>query len=218
MTGVEPGDDQSFWQSGQNTVSGELLPLMERYAVNSGCAVEVGCGIGRLAIPMAGHVQKMMGIDVAPAMVRQAQHVAEERSVNNIRFLAFALPAKAPDELKDLFGRTDFLYSLLVFQHVEDFGVIEGFISLTRSLLSPSGIAYLQFDTRPKTLPYRLKTALPDFVLPWFLRRGIRRIRRRPAELENCFARNELSIAEERTPRSAYHCYLLRRPKEGNGD
>ncbi len=210
MTGVEPGDDQAFWQSGEKTVSDELLPIMGRHAVNPGCAVEVGCGIGRLAIPMASHVRMMLGIDVAPAMVQQADQVAAERGVSNIRFVALAHPAKAREELKDVFGKTDFLYSLLVFQHIEDFGVIEGCMSLTASLLSHSGIAYLQFDTRPKTFLYRLKTALPDFILPWFLRRGIRRIRRRPAELENCFAKNGLSIVEENTPHGAHHCYLVK--------
>lgn len=211
MTGVGPEDDEAFWQSGQKTVSDELVPLIGRYAIDPGCAVEVGCGIGRLAIPMAGRVRKMIGIDVAPAMVRQAEQVAEERGVGNVRFVALTHPAQGLDKLTDLIGQTDLLYSLLVFQHIEDFAVIEGYISLAGSLLGPSGIAYLQFDTRPKTLLYRVKTELPDFALPWFLRRGIRRIRRSPAQLERCFERKGLQVAKAQAPGTEYHRYVLRK-------
>ena len=63
-------------------------------------------------------------------------------------------------------------------------------------MLSDRGIGYLQFDTRPPGWLYEVKTALPDFLLPRFWRRGIRRIRRDPSELEqamNLFGKHNMS-------------------------
>jgi hypothetical protein len=77
-------------------------------------------------------------------------------------------------------------------------------------LLHKHGLAYLQFDTRSRDFRYRLKTGLPDLLLPRFWRRGIRRIRRAPEEIEAGIRRAGLKIAGELTPNTAYHRYILR--------
>jgi hypothetical protein len=112
-----------------------------------------------------------------------------------------------------LTGKCDFIYSLLVFQHVPEFSVIENYLHFIRVLLHEHGLAYLQFDTRPSDFRYRLKTRLPDFLLPRFWRRGIRRIRRSPEEIEACIRRAGMEIVEELTPHTAYHRYILRLSK-----
>jgi hypothetical protein len=56
-----------------------------------------------------------------------------------------------------------------------------------------------------------VKMVLPDFVLPRFLRRGIRRIRRNAVELEAIFAEAGLHPTESIAPGTNHHCYVLRK-------
>jgi hypothetical protein len=89
--------------------------------------------------------------------------------------------------------------------------MIEGYLHVIGVLLAKGGIAYLQFDTRPESLAYHIKTRMPDFLLPRFWRRGIRRIRRTPQEIEKGIHNAGLEIAGELTPFTSYHRYILRK-------
>jgi hypothetical protein len=143
-------------------------------------------------------------------MIRRAQESARQRQITNAQFVAISEPGGLLAALPQEVGRVSFVYSLLVFQHIPDFQTIESYIAVIGQMLSRDGAAYLQFDTRVRTLPYYLKTALPDFVLPRYVRRGIRRIRLNPSEIEKAFVRHGLKVIQEKTPRSTDHRYLLR--------
>jgi len=52
---------------------------------------------------------------------------------------------------------------------------------------------------------------MPDFLLPRFWRKGIRRIRRHPEEIELAIRRAGLEITGELTRLASYHRYVLRR-------
>ena len=198
-----------FWKSGEQVVSTELLPLLSEYALRPLVALEIGCGLGRLAIPLTKHFQQVAGVDVSPTMVQQATVLTRERGISNAFYTAIA----RPEDLLDLHGyvrKCDLVYSILVFQHIADFQTIAAYLRAIGALLSEHGIAYLQFDTRPQTAAYRLKTQCPDFLLPRFWRRGIRRIRRSPSDIAPAIRAAGLAIACELTPRTAYHRYILR--------
>jgi SAM-dependent methyltransferase len=210
MTDLAGGGPDAFWQSGEKTVREELLPVLGEFGVPLDCGVELGCGVGRLLLPLSRVFQRMVGVDIAEGMVRRGQAFARQQQITNARFVAIAAPGGLPGALGEETPRVTFVYSLLVFQHISDFQIIESYLAAIGKILSPDGIAYLQFDTRARTLPYHVKTMLPDFLLPKFFRRGIRRIRRSPAELEGAFARSGLRILQERTPRSAEHRYVVR--------
>jgi SAM-dependent methyltransferase len=212
-TDLPRGDRRAFWQSGETTVSEDLLPVIRKHAVPLGAALEIGCGVGRLVFPMACHFAWVLGLDIAPEMTRQAAALAAEKKVSNVRFFTLAEYERCPGDFAQLQGSVDFIYSLIVFQHVADFSSIDAHLQLISRLLSTQGAAYLQFDTRPLTIPYRVKTALPDFVLPRFWRRGIRRIRRSADELETSFANCNLAIVESLGCRTEYHRYVLRKGK-----
>jgi cyclopropane fatty-acyl-phospholipid synthase-like methyltransferase len=211
MTELQPGDREAFWRAGETVVEGELLPVMRELRVTRGTALEIGCGVGRLMLPLSRHFQQVLGVDISCEMVRQGQAVAAQRGARNLRFLSASHPSRISAELPEFEGKVDLIYSLLVFQHIADFAVIEAYLRRIGSLLSRDGIAYLQFDTRPQTMLYRMRGALPDFVLPRFWRRGIRRIRRIPIELEGSFARSALEVVQSLTPNTEYHRYILRR-------
>ncbi|MFI5893718.1 hypothetical protein ACIA5D_26790 [Actinoplanes sp. NPDC051513] len=51
-------------------------------------------------------------------------------------------------------GAVDLVYSLIVFQHIADWTAIVEYFSRIGACLAPGGVCWVQFDTRPVTLPY----------------------------------------------------------------
>ena len=214
LTSMKRSDTRQFWLSGERTVNAELLSIILSNEVLPLVGLEVGSGVGRLAFPLARHFQMVVGVDVAGGMVERATSFAHHRGIQNVAFAAITGPDDFLQRVGNYAGSCNLIYSLLVFQHIPDFSIIEGYLHVIRILLHEHGLAYLQFDTRPTNLAYRLKTRLPDFLLPRFWRRGIRRIRRSPEEIKAGICRADLKIVAELTPRTAYHRYLLRRPQD----
>jgi SAM-dependent methyltransferase len=211
LTSLKNRDVSQFWQSGQKIVRDEILPLIKSRQISTGIAMELGCGVGRLALPLASYFQEIWGVDVAQAMVRRAARFAADGSIRNAHFSAVSGPRELSHRMRNYLGRIDFVYSLLVFQHIADIGAIEGYLQGISALLANSGIAYLQFDTRPPSVAYHLKSNLPDFLLPRFWRKGIRRIRRAPQDLEKIIRDAGLEIIDQLTPSTDFHRYVLRR-------
>jgi cyclopropane fatty-acyl-phospholipid synthase-like methyltransferase len=210
MTDLAGADPQLFWESGRKTVNEELLPVIREFGVTPTVGLEIGCGVGRLVLPNCAVFDEMVGVDISEGMTRRARAFADERGVSNARFVTVGEPADLVNVLADVTGRVSFIYSLLVFQHIPDFETIDSYLAAVSRLLSRDGIAYLQFDSRRQTLPYRIKTALPDWALPRYWRRGVRRIRLSATEIERSLAEKALTVVGERSPQSAYHRYVLR--------
>ncbi len=207
LKGADPGE---FWRSGERTIQKEFVPLLEAHDVRPFLALELGCGLGRLVVPLAHRFREVVGVDISRGMIERATSFARDNGIANVSYSAISGPADFLRQAGNSAGGCDFIYSLLVFQHIPDFSVIESYLHVIRHLLHKQGFAYLQFDTRPRTFAYRLKTRLPDFLLPRFWRRGIRRIRRSNDEIEAAMRRAGLEIIGKLTPHTAYHRYILR--------
>lgn len=210
-TDIPKNDSEAFWRSGEKIVEEQFLPVAARHKIHLGTAVEIGCGIGRLAIPMAHHFDKVVGFDISKGMVEQATANAGARGTTNACFSKVEAPGALAQHLQGIAENVDFLYSLLVFQHIDDFRVIDAYIQSICHLLAPNGIAYLQFDTRSEGLIYQLKSLVPDPLLPRDWRRGIRRVRRRPAAIEASFTSNSLEVVDSTGAHSEMHWYVVRR-------
>jgi SAM-dependent methyltransferase len=200
----------AFWQSGEQVVEDEILPLIKQQGVQRLLALELGCGIGRLTLPLARHFQRVAGIDISEGMVQRAISSANHKGISNASFVHVTGPADIRQRAASYLGICDFVYSLLVFQHIPDFVMIQDYLFAVRTLLRRDGLAYLQFDTRPKNLGYHLKINLPDFLLPRTWRKDIRRIRRATPETEVAIRRAGLKIVAECAPQTEYHRYVLR--------
>jgi SAM-dependent methyltransferase len=211
LTSPKCADPGEFWQSGHRTVRDELLPLIQARGIRQRVGMELGCGMGRLVFPLAPHFQEIAGVDISEGMIQRAQQFARDNGVRNVRFSAISGPEDLLRRAGNYAGRIDFFYSLLVFEHIPDLAMIEGYLHVIGILLAENGIAYLQFDTRPGSLAYHIKTRMPDFLLPRFWRKGIRRIRRRPEEIERGVRNAGLEISEELTSLTSYHRYVLRK-------
>jgi cyclopropane fatty-acyl-phospholipid synthase-like methyltransferase len=213
LTSAKGSDPQVFWQSGELTVLQELLPVIREGGIRTRVGLELGCGVGRLVVPLSSYFREMVGVDIAESMVKRALAFVHDKGIHNVEFTAISGPEELQHKAGIYASRVDFLYSLLVFQHISDFSVIEGYLRVIGMLLEEDGIAYVQFDTREQDFSYRLKTRLPDFLLPRFWRRGIRRIRRTAEEIETSFALAGLEMVKELSPHTAYHRYVLRKKR-----
>ena len=75
-------------------------------------ALDFGCGVGRVTIPLARRVAQVVGVDVSDSMLDEANKNCEEAGVRNVTLL------KSDDGLENLPGDYDFLHSFIVFQHI----------------------------------------------------------------------------------------------------
>lgn len=190
-----------FFDSGVEDTE-QTLERAKSHIMNWGRALEIGCGIGRLAYPHSRHFRELYVVDISKTMINRLQAIAKEKLIENIwTFL--------PHERWDEPNRSDYIYSFLVFQHIEDFSIIESYIHRIALSLRHNGIAQLQFDTRPRSLFYNIRNLIPDFLLSRTQRRGIRRIRRSPDDLRKLFLSQGLTIIAEYDPISVGHTFLL---------
>ena len=61
--------------------------LREKFALNGkGCALDLGCGAGQIAIPLSEHVGEVIGMDPNKAMLQEARAKAEAAGRTNIEW------------------------------------------------------------------------------------------------------------------------------------
>lgn len=75
-------------------------------------ALDFGCGVGRLIIPLANVAEEVTGVDVSESMLNEARKNCEARSLNKVVLV------KSDDGLSLLNGKYDFIHSVIVFQHI----------------------------------------------------------------------------------------------------
>jgi 2-polyprenyl-3-methyl-5-hydroxy-6-metoxy-1,4-benzoquinol methylase len=77
-------------------------------------ALDFGCGVGRVTIPLADHFGEVVGIDIAPTMIQQARSRAAATGQRNVAFLL-----NQDDDLRMLADeRFDLVFTSLVLQHL----------------------------------------------------------------------------------------------------
>lgn len=110
--------------------------------------LEIGCGIGRLLKPLS---EKYIcyGIDASKDMVEHAQKYAPKAKI------ILCNGKGAIDFPPNLFN---LVFSLIVFQHIEDMKVIKNFIKNSFKILQPRGVGRFQFLKERPDMEYRLKT------------------------------------------------------------
>jgi SAM-dependent methyltransferase len=77
-------------------------------------AVDFGCGVGRLTIPLSRLCDQVTGVDISQAMLDEARRNGEARGAANV---ALRTSAEFFAE-RDAAGTVDFVHSYIVFQHI----------------------------------------------------------------------------------------------------
>lgn len=104
---------QEFFASGAAFVE----QIFSRYELQFGPmprerALDHGCGVGRIALPLARQFTSVVALDVSPSMLSEARSNAERAQISNAEF------ALADDTLTNAPGQFDFVNSLMVLQHI----------------------------------------------------------------------------------------------------
>lgn len=100
-------------------------------------ALDFGCGVGRLTLPLAQKCRRITGVDVSSTMIREAEKNASAKKAGNVEFLLVA------EDLADLEGNYDFVHSFIVLQHIDPrigYPIFEKLVAA----LNPEGIGVLQ--------------------------------------------------------------------------
>ncbi|MEO6361126.1 MAG: methyltransferase domain-containing protein [Sphingomicrobium sp.] len=128
--------------------------LLERYETLFGAlkrdrAMDHGCGVGRLTLPLAQEFAEVVALDVAPSMLLEAQANARTRGTENAQF------ALADDDLTHAPGAFDFVNSHIVLQHIP---VRRGLRILSRLIdkVRPGGGFHVHVSFRTENLGWRL--------------------------------------------------------------
>ncbi len=137
--------EAEFLASGAETaalLTGELSRLPEGEP-ESRRALEIGCGPGRLLVPMSRHFGEIHGVDISAEMAA----LARER----LRGIPHASVDVASGDGLGMFSSDyfDFVYSYAVFQHIPDAGVIRNYIREARRVLKPGGVLCCQARGAP---------------------------------------------------------------------
>jgi SAM-dependent methyltransferase len=134
-------DDEAFMARGKRKANRLIRWLRELdEPVRLGRALDFGCGVGRVSIPLAKHFEEVVGVDVADGMIVQANERAAAARHRNVRFLL-----NTTDDLSMLRrDQFDLVYTSLVLQHLGSRSTITRYTRQLAQLVGPGGALIAQ--------------------------------------------------------------------------
>lgn len=111
---MEGPDRREFFATGEAHIDdiGRVIHDLLGVSLAPRRALDFGCGVGRVVIPLSRISGEVVGMDVSPSMLREAQRNCQLASVGNVHFLP------SDDQLSQVNGAFDFIHSHIVFQHI----------------------------------------------------------------------------------------------------
>jgi ubiquinone/menaquinone biosynthesis C-methylase UbiE len=151
--------EDDFWNSGIGECNDILGINTERYQkiienketlkMN---ILEIGCGIGRILIPMRKFFGNVTGIDISSEMVLLGQkYVSDIPNCSIVENNGVDL-----SEFSD--NSFDFCYSFIVFQHIPEKQIVENYIKEVSRILKPSCLFRFQVRGTISTKPNEITT------------------------------------------------------------
>jgi len=139
---VEGEARERFFERGRRQTA-RLAAELEEFTgceLKSRRALDFGCGVGRLTLPLAERCAYVYGTDISRAKLAEADRNAKEADVTNVEWLE-------PELIPTLSGRYDMIHSVLVFQHIPSREGERIFSELLHGL-APGGIGAVQVTLR----------------------------------------------------------------------
>lgn len=172
----------AFLASGEREVETVLGALRELgIHPDAGDALDFGCGVGRLSLPLAGRFARVTGIDASPTMVARAQELAASRGTENV-----AYRLSAADGIPLGSGSQDLVLSLITLQHVPAAAQL-GYVREFARLLRPGGTAVVQVVTGDAGAPRSRVRRAYRRLLSQERRNAVRRVLRPGAALPEIY-------------------------------
>ena len=78
-----------FFAKGEDAVAGRLKVLANRFNCPKkfDTALEFGCGVGRLLLPLARRSRRVIGVDVSPTMLQHSAENARNAGLDNVELV-----------------------------------------------------------------------------------------------------------------------------------
>ncbi|QNG46865.1 class I SAM-dependent methyltransferase [Sphingobium yanoikuyae] len=146
-----------FFAVGQTFVDHWLYKFEQRFgALSRNRALDFGCGVGRLTIPLSQQFASVTGVDISPAMLREAQVNSAGKAIE------YRL---SDDHVSQVDGTFDFVNCVIVLQHIP----LERGMVILKGLLDrvgEGGGCLIQITTKrryswKRELDYRLRHDVP---------------------------------------------------------
>ncbi len=141
-TGKLEWTDDEFFRSGEQTVAEEILTDMTNICQGRDPkqmrVLEIGCGAGRITRALSGLFGEVHAVDVSGEMVGRARKALADRPNAHI----YQNNGKDLTVLGD--GPFDFAFSMIVFQHIPSYAVIENYVREVHRLLRPGALFKFQ--------------------------------------------------------------------------
>ena len=134
------------FQSYGNKISIILLEMIKNYEFfkfEESQMLEIGCGLGRLLLPMANYFDKIYGIDISEEIILECKKYFQLNNVKN--YEVFVNNGYDLNMFQD--NSLEYCFSSGVFQHVVDYASIDNYIKETMRILKINGIFLFQFQS-----------------------------------------------------------------------
>jgi 2-polyprenyl-3-methyl-5-hydroxy-6-metoxy-1,4-benzoquinol methylase len=101
-----------FFRSGEEHIKGVFDTIWRVFEKDftPRRSLDFGCGVGRLVLPLAQRSGHVLGVDISPSMLAEAQ-----KNCTKLQNCSFAL---TDGKLSEAIGTFDLVHSFIVFQHI----------------------------------------------------------------------------------------------------
>ncbi len=163
-------DESEFFATGESEINDLLATALQWHLpVLRLCALDYGCGVGRLTRALGARFEQAVGVDISPVMLAKARAFNRAQGQCTFELLGPAGLSAFSD------GVFDLIYSHLVLQHIPDRGEIESIIGEFVRILRPGGILVFQLPSafppirriqvRPRVFAVLRRMGVPAGVL-----------------------------------------------------
>lgn len=144
---LSPESKAQFFRTGEQHFERVLATVLRLQPnLSTRRALDFGCGVARVTIPMSRNFDEVVGVDVSQSMLAEAKkNISAQGDGARVQL------ASAAD------GRFDFIHAHIVFQHIPRARGMELFRDLL-GRLNPGGVAMIQFHYR-RDVPWFRKAA-----------------------------------------------------------
>ena len=111
---ISGSERKQFFQSGEAHIQAVLSIIRQRLdpAFAPRRALDFGCGVGRLLLPLSRQCVDVTGVDISPSMLEEARRNCELAGALGVHL------AQSDDSLSALNGSYDFVHTYIVLQHI----------------------------------------------------------------------------------------------------
>ena len=111
---LTPEARRAFFASGESYVANLLNVITRLYGpeIARRRCLDFGCGVGRLVVPLARRYQHVVGVDISPAMLAEAERNCQEFGFSNVQF------ELSDDKFSRVSGAFDLVNTYAVLQHL----------------------------------------------------------------------------------------------------